>query len=272
MKYVKKPVEIEAIQWDGLNLNEILEFVGENLKYEIFDEAWRLNQAPPYIDMKIHTLEGDMEVSKGDYIIKGVRGEFYPCKPDIFNDTYRLVDETNKTYEVTIKDEGIDLVIKDLIMGDKYVTFWGSCFSNFYPTSFILNDIVWKSSEQCFMWLKAKTFNDEEIATKILQCNTPKEAKKSGRQIKEFSDEVWDKVKETVMHEVVYAKFSQNPLLKRVITNSAFNGKYFVEGNPFDKVWAVALDWRDPRIMDETNWQGENLLGKVLDKVRAELM
>ena len=42
--------------------------------------------------MKIHTLEGDHEVSKGDFIIKGIKGEYYPCKPDIFEETYEPVD------------------------------------------------------------------------------------------------------------------------------------------------------------------------------------
>lgn len=78
-KYVKKPVEIEAIQWTGENLNEIVMFTdmhnlqcGEN-------------------ELKIKTLEGNIIASKGDYIIRGIKGEFYPCKPDIFEQTYDKV-------------------------------------------------------------------------------------------------------------------------------------------------------------------------------------
>lgn len=74
-KYRKKPVIIEAIQWNGNNLTEIDNFVGGSLKIE---ES----------SLVIHTLEGDMEASINDYIIKGVNGEFYPCKPDIFDKTY----------------------------------------------------------------------------------------------------------------------------------------------------------------------------------------
>ena len=74
-KYRKKPVIIEAIQWNGKNLSEIDNFVGGSLKTE-------------GSILVIHTLEGDMEASINDYIIKGVNGEFYPCKPDIFDKTY----------------------------------------------------------------------------------------------------------------------------------------------------------------------------------------
>lgn len=74
-KYRKKPVIIEAIQWNGKNLTEIDNFVGGSLKIE-------------GSSLVIHTLEGDMEASIDDYIIKGVNGEFYPCKPDIFDKTY----------------------------------------------------------------------------------------------------------------------------------------------------------------------------------------
>lgn len=79
-KYRKKPVVIEAIQWIGNNLSEIDNFIGRTVD----------NKETTLV---IHTLEGDMEASIGDYIIKGVKGEFYPCKPDIFDKTYEEVTE-----------------------------------------------------------------------------------------------------------------------------------------------------------------------------------
>lgn len=79
-KYRKKPVIIETIQWIGNNLSEIENFIGRSVK----------NKETTIV---IHTLEGDMEASIGDYIIKGVNGEFYPCKSDIFDKTYEEVTE-----------------------------------------------------------------------------------------------------------------------------------------------------------------------------------
>lgn len=92
-KYSTKPCVIEAIKWDGINLSEVKEFVGSSLQYEILDTAWEVGMGKPHVFMKIHTLEGDMEVSEGDFVIKGLNGEFYPCKPDIFEKKYELVRE-----------------------------------------------------------------------------------------------------------------------------------------------------------------------------------
>lgn len=93
MKYRKKPVVVEAMQWTGLNLEEVKDFVGEALTYDILDTAWKVGKGRPHVFMKIKTLEGDMEVSEKDFIIKGVNGEFYPCKPDIFQKTYTEIAE-----------------------------------------------------------------------------------------------------------------------------------------------------------------------------------
>lgn len=87
-RYKTKHCEIEAIQWNGINLEEIKAFVGESLIYNICDTAWQVGKGRPHVYMKIRTLEGDMEASEGDYIIKGLVGEFYPCKPDVFERKY----------------------------------------------------------------------------------------------------------------------------------------------------------------------------------------
>ncbi|MFA9413286.1 hypothetical protein ACERC8_01365 [Streptococcus sp. E29BA] len=79
MKYRKKPVMIEAIQFNGANYEEIREFIGQDTLCST-------------LSIVIPTLEGNVVAQKGDYIIKGVRGECYPCKPDIFTETYERVD------------------------------------------------------------------------------------------------------------------------------------------------------------------------------------
>lgn len=85
--YRKKPVTIEAIKFDGKNGLEILDWIFQS------DSAKRigLEQLSKNETLTIETLEGNMTASKGDYIIKGVKGEFYPCKPDIFEQTYEEV-------------------------------------------------------------------------------------------------------------------------------------------------------------------------------------
>lgn len=87
MKFRKKPVVIEAVQWTGANLEEVLEHTG------VHESArdWSIEQFRAKVDadgLKIFTLEGDMRASIGDWIIRGVHHEVYPCKPDIFEKTY----------------------------------------------------------------------------------------------------------------------------------------------------------------------------------------
>lgn len=81
MKFRKKPVVIEAVQWNGNNLAEIESFLGA-IKYPI-----------DAMGIIISTLEGNMVASVGDFIIKGINGEFYPCKPEIFEKTYEVVND-----------------------------------------------------------------------------------------------------------------------------------------------------------------------------------
>ena len=92
MKYKKKPVIIDAIQWTGGNMVEIADFAKGFAKFDEIRQGDSENKIPAQYDLSIQTLEGTMQASRGDYIIKGVNGEFYPCKPDIFEKTYEKAD------------------------------------------------------------------------------------------------------------------------------------------------------------------------------------
>lgn len=81
MWYKKKPVPVEAIQWTGNNIDEIMTFMSDN---------------PPYFDfwnsIIIQTLEGEMKAPIGSWIIRGIEGEYYPCRRDIFEKTYEQIE------------------------------------------------------------------------------------------------------------------------------------------------------------------------------------
>jgi hypothetical protein len=79
MKYRKKPVVVDAIQYSGENNEEVALFIGH----------WMVDEQSG--NPIITTMDGSMEALPFDYIIKGVKGEFYPCKPDIFKMTYEEV-------------------------------------------------------------------------------------------------------------------------------------------------------------------------------------
>jgi hypothetical protein len=80
-KYIKRPIEIEAIQFFTENIEEAMSFLGDFPYKYVASEGMLI----------LSTLEGEMLVRYGDFIIKGIYGEFYPCKPDIFKDSYQEV-------------------------------------------------------------------------------------------------------------------------------------------------------------------------------------
>lgn len=97
-KYKKKPVVIEAVQLTANNFDKVCDFMGytpvmkHNPKYGV-DAHGNTNEH--YLGVYIETLEGKMLANLGDYILKGVNGEFYPCKPDIFEKTYDEFDSSS---------------------------------------------------------------------------------------------------------------------------------------------------------------------------------
>jgi hypothetical protein len=89
-KYRKKPVVIEAVKWTG-DPHSIDLFTGNHPTLPSPETAaWYYG---PFNSLIIPTLEGDMRAEVGDWIIKGIKGEFYPCKNDIFEQSYELVDD-----------------------------------------------------------------------------------------------------------------------------------------------------------------------------------
>ena len=87
-RYKTKPCEIEAIQWMGDNLEEIIRFAKSSLIWNTIYNG--LGQLLGY-EISIETLKGTMLVSKGDYIIRGLSGEFYPCREEVFKRNYEVI-------------------------------------------------------------------------------------------------------------------------------------------------------------------------------------
>jgi len=82
-RFRKKPVEVEAVQWTGSNINELWDV------FSVLNVTATTEKNPDWLI--IATLEGDMRADVGDWIIQGVKGELYPCKPDIFDATYEAL-------------------------------------------------------------------------------------------------------------------------------------------------------------------------------------
>lgn len=98
-KFRKKPVEIEAVRWDG-EAHTANSFLGDR-----YGTDWEY-AGPGEGALLIPTLEGKMRAEVGDMIIRGVKGEFYPCKPDIFEATYEAVAEHAPLAKVAVTVSG----------------------------------------------------------------------------------------------------------------------------------------------------------------------
>ena len=156
-----------------------------------------------------------------------------------------------------------------MIETDKYIFFWGGIFSQWYHSNFLINDIKYCCVEQYLMSEKAKIFHDYVMFKKIMDTENPKLHKKYGRQVKNYNDTEWEKIREDIAITGNYAKFSQNRKLYEYLIST--ENKILVEASPYDIIWGIGLKETDERCLDETKWRGTNLLGKVLMQVRKDI-
>lgn len=154
----------------------------------------------------------------------------------------------------------------------RFTFFWRqeSPFSQWHRSGFVVGGTRFTCAEQYMMHGKAVLFGDEEMAARILEAKTPKEHKALGRQVRGFDGARWERERERIVHEGNLAKFTQNPALLEALLATA--GTELVEASPLDRIWGVGLSAEDPRIQDPAAWRGLNLLGKVLTRLREELL
>ncbi|MBI6528267.1 NADAR family protein [Proteus vulgaris] len=162
----------------------------------------------------------------------------------------------------------------------KFIYFWGhknktdevtkSCFSQWYPAPFILDDVRYVSAEHYMMAEKAKLFNDIEIRERIIATSNPGTAKALGREVKGFNQEIWEQQRMNIVIRANMAKFSQNNVLGAFLISTG--NRVLVEASPVDKIWGVGLSEQDKEISNPLLWNGLNLLGFALMKVRSVLM
>lgn len=155
---------------------------------------------------------------------------------------------------------------------DKYVFFWGGPFSNFAPVEegIEFDGFRFPTSEHVFMYIKAKTFNDGEIAEKIKNALDPKTAKKLGRKVRGFNEQVWEKHRDNAMKTAVQLKFDASSEFRNELLKEKYRNKTFVEASPYDCIWGIGMSMDDPDVNNESKWRGLNLLGNILTKLRDE--
>lgn len=173
-----------------------------------------------------------------------------------------------------------------------------SPFSNFHPTRFEYKDLTFISNEQFMMYSKAKNFGDEVSAEKIIGINNDPlakkfinneinreeitqdkdlsaqwqalmmKAKKLGRGVRNYDEEVWNHRKSKIVLFGARLKFTQNEDLKQILINTG--DTFMIEAAPRDSIWGIGLSEYDAKRTPPEKWPGLNLLGKVLDTLKSE--
>lgn len=141
--------------------------------------------------------------------------------------------------------------------------------SNWYLSKFCVDGITFSSMEQFMMYQKAICFSDHEIASQILQTTDVTEIKSLGRSVSGYDDHVWNGIRQIVVFEGLFAKFSQNDLLKKELlaTQEAVLAECAVK----DRIWGIGFSMSDPNRLQKDKWRGENMLGYALMMVRKKL-
>lgn len=155
---------------------------------------------------------------------------------------------------------------------EQFTLFFGyRCpLSNFHRTGFTLDGLTFINSEQYYHYWKALTFDDNNTAQKILRATHPREQKRLGRSVKNFDQKHWDTVSFDIMKTGTTAKFVQNADACAHLFSKA--NTTLAEASPWDRKWGIGMARDNPNVNNKLNWKGENLLGRVLEKVTAELV
>lgn len=142
-------------------------------------------------------------------------------------------------------------------------------FSNWYKKSFVHDNRKYNCGEQYMMFQKATLFNDQEVASLILEQTDPRKQKFLGREVRGFVEDIWNRNCKSLMIEGLTSKFSQDEYSLRTLLGTGNN--IIVEASPTDRIWGVGLAENDPLILNPKNWRGTNWLGDVLMEVRNVL-
>ncbi|MFC8515052.1 NADAR family protein [Streptomyces sp. NPDC057257] len=162
----------------------------------------------------------------------------------------------------------------------KYLHFWGhrarpdgrvgpSCLSQWWPSPFVVDGVTYGTAEHWMMARKARLFGDAEAEAHALAAGHPSLAKKAGRLVRSFDEEIWRRERFRIVVEGSVHKFAAHPELREFLLNT--RDRVLVEASPMDRVWGIGLAADDEAAADPERWRGPNLLGFALMEARAQL-
>ncbi|MER5210803.1 NADAR family protein [Streptomyces sp. NPDC002838] len=162
----------------------------------------------------------------------------------------------------------------------KYLHFWGhrprpdgrvgpSCLSQWWPSPFEVDGVVYATAEHWMMAGKARLFQDPEAERHVLAAKHPAEAKKAGRLVRGFDETIWERERFRLVVEGSVHKFAAHDDLREFLLNTG--DRVLVEASPVDRVWGIGLAADDEAAQDPERWRGPNLLGFALMEARERL-
>ena len=162
----------------------------------------------------------------------------------------------------------------------RYLFFWGhrpqpdgsvgkGCFSQWWPVQFTVDGVTYPSAEHFMMTAKALLFGDAEIAARVPAVTHPSDAKKLGRQVRGFDEELWAARRFDLVVAGNMAKFGQNPELRQFLLGTG--DRVLVEASPRDRIWGIGMSATDDLAISPGLWRGLNLLGFALMEARHQL-
>lgn len=142
-----------------------------------------------------------------------------------------------------------------------------SPFSNWHKKNFELYGKTFNCGEQAMMWSKAMLFGDTNKAEEIMNTKEPRDQKKLGREVGGFDQTMWDSMQTRVMYNIMTGKFKNADMWQHL---ERTKDTTMVEASPYDKIWGIGLSEYKAKQTPESQWPGQNLLGKMLTKYRND--
>ncbi|WP_088840024.1 NADAR family protein [Staphylococcus argenteus] len=232
------------------NLN--FQFTDENDNYQLNYNEHSINSNP----IKIYNYEEELDIRN---------------KLKDLQDTHNIqhentLNKTNDELKILSKSEFNDY--SKIVETNENVFFFGQEFSNFHEQEFSINGIKFNSSEQALMFSKAKHFNDDETAQRILNTDDARECEQLGKIINNVDPVEWSNVSDKYMNIILKNKFESNQELKTMLTET--KGKNIVECSPLDENLGIGISVDDA--INGKDWKGENKLGNALMTVRDDIL
>jgi ribA/ribD-fused uncharacterized protein len=162
----------------------------------------------------------------------------------------------------------------------EFLFFWGHTrtpghevgkwvLSQWWMADFTVDGVLYRSAEHFMMAEKARLFGDDEMLAEILASQTPADAKKLGRAVRDFDQDAWVAARYDIVVRGSIAKFGHDPVLTGFLVDTG--DKVLVEAAPRDVIWGIGLGRDNPKARDPSQWRGRNLLGFALMDARAAL-